>query len=172
MSKIGRTFATAAAGCCLALTTLPGSAATAQAAGPEQSWNSGPVRFKAANGGSECLFVEVPSQKVGLTECTENSGSTNNWYMEPWNDRGLFLLKNIYHQKCLDMNLTDVYISKCDPKDSGQVMMYLCDDKKIMAMGPTTKLTWWNDKTVSATFNVGTPKVQWTAHPQVPQSCR
>ncbi|MFI2371866.1 hypothetical protein [Streptomyces sp. NPDC018833] len=170
MPKAGRVFASAAAGCLLAVAALSGSAAMAQAAEWDPVWNSGPVRFRAANDRSECLAGNSIG-KVGVAECKADPSSTTNWTMEPWNNQGLFQLRNSVTNYCLDMNLTEVYMSRCNHNDGGQVLRYSCDDGQITAMGPTSKVTWWNDKTVSASFERNI-KTKWTAHPKVPQDCR
>ncbi|MGW5849668.1 ricin-type beta-trefoil lectin domain protein [Streptomyces sp. NPDC055254] len=172
MSKMSRAASFAAAGCLLALTGMPGSAA-ASSSQSDFVWNSGPIRFVANNGQNECLSVHHRSRGVMLYPCNAAAGSTSNWTMEPYNNYGVFMLENDFFKgSCLDMNQSEVYLSKCDDADTGQLLYYNCDDKYLMGLGPTTKVTWWDDNTVSASHIVHSIKDAWIAQPQVPQSCR
>lgn len=138
-------------------------------------FNQGLARFKAANGQSQCLHTAAGSERrLHLAECDADKPE-NNWYMDPWNQYGLFQLRNYARDQCLDFSRdgTEAYISPCDEDDSGQVLRYDCKSHALMAMGPTSVLYWWNDRTVSAGMvDSGNVKTQWTVHPKVPQSCR
>lgn len=134
-------------------------------------WVAEKVRIKAGNGLSECLTAYERSTDPMVLERCDTDNLRGNWRIIPYNEYGYFLAKNWASGECLDAGgqpSLKVYTSPCDRNDGGQIWIFKCDDGSLMSAGPTTKLTFWNDKTVSMRFSGGelNAKQAWDVVPR------
>ena len=144
-------------------------------AGPAAAANKpivyGNFVLEARNGEGECLTA-VGGRQLGLRAC--NGGGVL-YEAIPYNDAGVFQMKNHATGLCLDSGGarpgggdTTAYESPCDRQDGGQAYLYRCDGGQLMNMASTYFITWWNANTVSSTGqhrDLGA-KTTWTMHPR------
>ena len=126
---------------------------------------AGPMVLEAANGEGECL-AHIGVRSVALGAC---NGAGTLFHATPWNDHGMFTLRNAQSGLCLDFGpgaRGAVFQSPCSSQDSGQIFSYHCTYGTLMAAGPTTRLTWYHANNVNATSSgVEEAKQRWIVHP-------
>lgn len=141
-----------------AVVAMAGAVLTVAQAGSASAdqWVAEKVRIKAGNGLSECLTAYERSTDPMVLERCDTDNLRGNWRIIPYNEHGYFLAKNWASGECLDAGgqpSEKVYTSPCDRSDSGQIWIFNCSNGHLMSAGPTTMLTFWNDKKVSMRYS-------------------
>lgn len=131
------------------------------------------VRIMNATVGTCVTAYDRPTRPVVLERC-DGDNLNGNWKMipYPWGGKH-FQLQNYATGECLDAESQPgqrVYASKCDNADSGQYWLYggcdRADGGTLMAAGPTSHLTRWNDGTVGMSNDLEPGKQNWSISPK------
>ncbi|MFK0252817.1 hypothetical protein [Streptomyces sp. NPDC090445] len=146
----------------LAAALLAGTQTGAASAEP---WVADKVRIRAGNDLNECLTAfERSTDPLVINRC-DTDNLRGNWRIIPWNEHGYFMAKNWASGECLDAGAQPsekVFTSPCDRSDSGQRWVFDCRTGHLASAGPTTVLTFWNDKKVSMRFSSGELRAKQT----------